>query len=504
MAMTLGHSPREKLYKSNVLPCLEVSTSIADNAGRAEVTAMKKLLYLILCVGQFASAANNYYVSTVGNDSNDGSQAHPWATIQHAVNSNTSTPLDPTGAIIHVAAGTYNTAQLATGADPLCARSGCSLYHIFIGKSGASDSQRLVLQCDLQFQCLIRPSDNVVQEGIVEVGECCTYVSPGGAFVDVVGFDIAGTATGADSSHYTQAGLELMGNASRAIGNYVHHILKYTNQGGYGIYASASATTTGCVDACPTNSIPANSGQQIIGNVVVDVGVPAGTGDLNSSVDIYASAPNEIIENNIIYNNPAVVTTQGCISSNHWGLHSVTSNNTINCNDTGASVFVYMADAPFDGNVGISTMTYDNNVVIHSQGVGYAFREGGTVTSSLFFGNNACDQTSCVIHPGTTILGTISGTITSINPATFFAAYNSSNQYPMVTVGGFTINPGGTDYDLKSGNAAIGTTVCVSGGITPCVPTTDFAGRAISNPPPIGAYADSLVVGPSNLTAITR
>ena len=52
--------------------------------------------------GVSSASATDYYVSTSGSDSNDGSAAHPWATIAHA-----SSVVGP-GAIVHVAPGTYS------------------------------------------------------------------------------------------------------------------------------------------------------------------------------------------------------------------------------------------------------------------------------------------------------------------------------------------------------------------------------------------------------------
>lgn len=62
------------------------------------------------------SANTNYYVTTTGSDSNDGSISHPWATIQHAMNVVTST-LDVAGftVIINVGAGTFAGTGFAGG-----------------------------------------------------------------------------------------------------------------------------------------------------------------------------------------------------------------------------------------------------------------------------------------------------------------------------------------------------------------------------------------------------
>ncbi len=108
--------------------------------------------------------ANDYYVSPSGNDSNVGSQASPWATIQHAVNSFSN---DSNGTVIHVTAGAY-----ASG--------------ITINRGGASKSSRLVLQCD--------PG---LASATAAIGKCritgsSTGIMITGNNIDVVGFDIGG------------------------------------------------------------------------------------------------------------------------------------------------------------------------------------------------------------------------------------------------------------------------------------------------------------------------
>ena len=49
-----------------------------------------------------AQSGSTFYVSTSGNDSNPGTLAKPWATIQHAANTATA------GATVYVLGGVYN------------------------------------------------------------------------------------------------------------------------------------------------------------------------------------------------------------------------------------------------------------------------------------------------------------------------------------------------------------------------------------------------------------
>ena len=73
--------------------------------------------------GGCTGGCNNYYVSPSGSDSNPGTQASPWKTIQHADSALTLGPsgtctaatgwlsVPNTGACVHVKAGTYNNAN---------------------------------------------------------------------------------------------------------------------------------------------------------------------------------------------------------------------------------------------------------------------------------------------------------------------------------------------------------------------------------------------------------
>ena len=59
------------------------------------------LLTFLFFIPLYLQAQTNYFVETTGNDSNNGTEATPWQTIQHGVNQ-----LNP-GDILHIKAGTY-------------------------------------------------------------------------------------------------------------------------------------------------------------------------------------------------------------------------------------------------------------------------------------------------------------------------------------------------------------------------------------------------------------
>ena len=60
------------------------------------------LFALFVCVsGAFGQANSAFYVATTGNDSNAGTQASPWRTVQHAVDTARA------GSTVNVRAGIY-------------------------------------------------------------------------------------------------------------------------------------------------------------------------------------------------------------------------------------------------------------------------------------------------------------------------------------------------------------------------------------------------------------
>lgn len=86
--------------------------------------------------------ANDYYVNvTTGSDSNAGTLESPWKTIQHCIASFT---LGSTGAVCHIAQGSYN----YPGGQSCYGGEGPS---VCISRGGTSAAARLTLQCDSQW-----------------------------------------------------------------------------------------------------------------------------------------------------------------------------------------------------------------------------------------------------------------------------------------------------------------------------------------------------------------
>jgi parallel beta-helix repeat protein len=160
-------------------------------------------------------SGTNYYVSPNGTDSNDGSQAHPWLTIQHAAN------VAQAGAKVHVAPGTYSGA-------------------ITTSTSGTATA-RIRFISDQQWGAMVRASSvDIVWTNF-------------GDYIDIEGFDIAGST--ADTCN----GIINYASYARVIGNNVHDV---------GHDTTACVFGSGIVD----HQNRAGHDDDVIGNVVHDIG----------------------------------------------------------------------------------------------------------------------------------------------------------------------------------------------------------------------------------------
>jgi len=186
---------------------------------------------------------NNYYVSTWGNDSNDGSLAHPFATIDKA--STVATP----GTIVHIAPGTYS--KIRTMA------------------SGTADA-KIVYISDVKWGAKIQT-----------VNAWSSWYN-GGSYVDIVGFDVSGNGF---------IGIQSAASYVRVIGNHVHDIAQTGNPGGNG--------GAGIQHSWSPVIGYAGHDNEVIGNVIHDIG-PAGQ-EIHTIHGIYLTNMYGCIENNMVY-----------------------------------------------------------------------------------------------------------------------------------------------------------------------------------------------------------
>jgi len=131
----------------------------------------------------------NRYVSPTGSDRNDGSLAHPWATLNRAAQS--AFP----GLTIHVAPGVYNEAVVT--------------------KQSGAPPARIRFVSETKWGAIVRGHASV------------TWTNQGD-YVDIVGFDISGDGRG---------GILNWGSGVRIVANHVHDIpaSNCSGDGGFGI-----------------------------------------------------------------------------------------------------------------------------------------------------------------------------------------------------------------------------------------------------------------------------
>ena len=276
-----------------------------------------------------SSNGKDFYVSTSGSDSNDGSAAHPWRTIQHA------SSLVTAGYTVHVAPGTYNVSSCSYPAG-VCAS-------IDTSASGTA-SARISFISDIKWGAKIVSSNS-------------TYAAwkLSGSYVDIIGFDVSGPATTGPG-----LGIKLYGSNERAIGNHVHDLVAPCDgNGGAGI-DSINYTA---------------SDNDVIGNVVHDIYPPSGcTSDHGPG--IYISNLRARVWNNIVYK-----TREG-IHLWHAATNVTVSGNTI-FNNRLAGILVGCGDA---GCVISDYNTVSDNIVYNNPT--YGIHELGTIGTHNQFLNN--------------------------------------------------------------------------------------------------------------------
>lgn len=148
---------------------------------RGRVSKIGALIAAVLlscvCHLTFAITSGDLYVSPQGNDKNDGSQAHPWATISHA--GSVAAP----GARVHVAPGTYRETVVTT--------------------ASGSPSARISYISDKKWGAIITPE-----------GRPTFAWKNTGKYTDIISFDISGDSC---------VGIGLGGAFQTAQGNNVHN-----------------------------------------------------------------------------------------------------------------------------------------------------------------------------------------------------------------------------------------------------------------------------------------
>jgi hypothetical protein len=209
----------------------------------------------------------DFYVSTAGSDSNDGSLAKPWVTIAHA-----ASVVQP-GATVHVAAGKYSGS-------------------IITSVSGTANAR-------IRFV-----SDQRWGAQIIGTAAEATWQNRGD-YIDIVGFDVSGA---------TPNGIENLGSNARILGNRVHDIVaSCDSNGGSGI----------------NNANYSAHDNDIVGNIVYRVRASASCSKPHG-VGIYHSNVRGHVSNNIAFQNGTVGIQLWHAANNVTVANNTVFNNDLN------------------------------------------------------------------------------------------------------------------------------------------------------------------------------
>jgi hypothetical protein len=341
----------------------------------------------------------NLYVATTGSDSNPGSITRPFRTIQHAAS------LVKPSTTVHVAAGTYYGNVSTSVSGSATAR----IRYVSDTKWGAK-----VIGTGTEFMWTNR-----------------------GNYTDIVGFDISGSG---------REGILNLASYTLMQSNHVHNL---TISGGCGGGGGAGIN----------NGDYTKSDNDIIGNVVHDIGVP---GKCNTIQGIYAANLRGKIHNNIVYR----VSSWG-ISLWHAATKMSIANNTVFQNG-GGSMGGGIFFGTGDGGATILTDTKVVNNIVYKNpakgiygyctGVSNCWGTGNIVANNLVSGNGTSITVPLASSPTSTI---------TADPQ--FVNYQAN---------------GTGDYRLKS------TSPAVNKGTTISAPTydMDFIARPRGVANDIGAY----------------
>jgi hypothetical protein len=423
------------------------------------------LLLLGVCFGVTGTsmAQNQYYVNaSAGSDSNDGSQARPWKTIQHA---DAALSLGSGGTIVHVAAGTYN--------GP-----------ITTNKSG-TPSGRIVFLSDTKWGAKITTAN----------------WSANGSYVDVNGFDMTSPAAG------NNFGMEAHGNSIHILNNYFHDF-DLTGCGQFGILNLGTGQGTVYSDIW------------VIGNIIRRISTfSQGTYSCVTAHAIYDFSVRSVIQNNIMsaITGPAIqtITEPGENNPAH-----VISNNTI-FNSGGGIIIGESPGVPWDyGTINNNIIVNNTNPSGGSGGINYYHVTGthNVTFNNLIYGNQPADlmhhNTPCgngatgIPISGSDAEGNAGG-CPSTNPKSDASVAVTFVNFQVDTPSSPASNFNPDNYQIKAGSNAIqgGSTSCAAApGLSPCVPTTDMVGilRPASSLS-IGPFEQGTVAGvpaaPTGLTA---
>jgi hypothetical protein len=380
-----------------------------------------------------------YYVNTTGNDANDGSAAHPWATIQHA------DKVVAPGNTVVVADGIYR-------GDLVLKRSGTSGHPI-------------------TYTAQHRWKAKLVGGAS---GDGSAVIRVTGGHINIEGFDV----TGKDANGIILAYVGTSASYNQAIGNYVHDMRTPCSSD------SGSAIETG-----GGSNYRGISHNDMIGNLIVNITPYDGCSEGHPASGLYAEIPYSMIANNIVIN------AGYAIQSWHAASHvSVVGNTIIN---NLRSITIGAGDGP-----GGRTNDYSlvqNNVIYNSRKT--AIAETGSTgphnryIHNLIYGGN----TNVSLNNGLHATGTLyADPRFTRNTGTEFGDYRLSSDSPARATGValryIEMDFSGTTRP-HSGPTDLGACLFKPNSIAPCpeVETVKVAAGATARPDSITRGQASVV-----------
>ena len=308
-----------RLQSHLALTALAVLTTLGPPTGHPAQEVLENRLL------QSTGAGRTFYIAPGGSDSADGSIRHPWATIQHAAD------LVAPGDTVYVAPGNYSAA-------------------VTTNTSGTAAAP-------IKFISTVPWGPRHVTTAGGTSGSAWTNR---GNYVVIQGFSFSGNS---------QCGINNMASYTQIIGNHV-----YNNQNGsYGVQGGAGID----VEKYPASGTSGiGTGNLIIGNVVNNCGVP---GVISSSQGhgIYIADANDVVQNNIVYNNSGTGITTWHAATN------VTISNNLVWGNLDCGIQIGAGNAP--GGVVCNNSIVSNNISINN---GAGLVEEGLCGANNVFLNN--------------------------------------------------------------------------------------------------------------------
>jgi hypothetical protein len=251
-----------------------ITVQVMDSTAPTHLTATS-----IFNITTVVSANTNYYVSTTGSNSNNGSSGAPWQTIAYAV-----TKAGP-GITINVASGTYNeTADVA------------------INAGGSAAGGYFILKSTTPGGAIINGSGVTVGTGGYAYGLVNIGSTSNVSYVTVDGFEVTNfkTGTSTKTNKLVPAGIALQGSGTniQIVNNNITNIWnqgKATNHTGN--CPSGSPEAFGLVVAGTSGTTPFTN-ISIIGNTLSNLMTGC-----SESMELDGNINGFIIANNLVHNN---------------------------------------------------------------------------------------------------------------------------------------------------------------------------------------------------------